>query len=94
MKFLHVFNGILGGAFVILIRAYQVLLAPHLIGSGCRHMPSCSEYAVLALRRHGVWQGSGLALARVWRCRPKGTFGYDPVPERPSALSVREKMQS
>lgn len=94
MNFLHVLNGILGGALVILIRAYQILLAPHLVGSGCRHLPSCSEYAIEALRRHGVWQGGGIALARLWRCRPKGTYGYDPVPEAPSASSVRGKIRS
>lgn len=94
MKFLHILNWILGGALVIAIRAYQVLLAPHLVGSSCRHWPSCSEYAVLALRRHGVWQGGGIALARVWRCRPRGTYGYDPVPEASSAARVPGKMQS
>jgi hypothetical protein len=61
------------------IRSYQVLLAPHLAG-GCRHIPSCSEYSIAALDRHGPWRGMRLTAARLWRCRPKGTFGYDPVP--------------
>lgn len=63
----------------IAIRAYQVLLAPHLVG-GCRHTPSCSAYAIEALQRHGLRRGLRLAIARIWRCRPHGTFGYDPVP--------------
>jgi putative membrane protein insertion efficiency factor len=64
---------------VVLIRSYQVLLAPLLVG-GCRHLPSCSEYAIEAFKRHGVWRGFKLAAARLWRCRPGGTYGHDPVP--------------
>jgi len=74
---------LLGRAAVIgmiaVIRGYQVLLAPHLVG-GCRHIPSCSSYAIAALERHGLRNGLRLTAGRLWRCRPKGTFGYDPVP--------------
>jgi putative membrane protein insertion efficiency factor len=61
------------------IRGYQLLLAPMLIG-GCRHTPSCSEYAAEAMSRHGALSGIRMTLRRLGRCRPGGTFGYDPVP--------------
>lgn len=64
---------------VALIRAYKLLIAPLWIGGGCRHYPSCSDYAVEALRLKGMRQGSAMAARRIWRCRPGGTFGYDPV---------------
>lgn len=64
---------------VALIRVYKLLIAPLWIGGGCRHYPSCSDYAVEALRLKGLRQGSAMAVRRIWRCRPGGTFGYDPV---------------
>jgi putative membrane protein insertion efficiency factor len=64
---------------VVLIRGYQLTLAPLFIG-GCRHHPRCSEYALEALLKHGPRKGTRLAADRLWRCRPRGTFGYDPVP--------------
>lgn len=68
-------------AAVVLIRAYQMLLAPLLVGGGCRHHPSCSVYAIEALHRHGLGRGAVLAARRLWRCRPGGSYGYDPVPD-------------
>ena len=62
-----------------LIRAYQLALSP-LIGSQCRHLPTCSEYAFEAVAKHGLLKGSWLAGRRVLRCGPFGTHGYDPVP--------------
>jgi putative membrane protein insertion efficiency factor len=50
--------------------------------SPCRHVPSCSTYAVEALEAHGAARGSWLAFRRLTRCHPWGTQGYDPVPER------------
>ena len=64
---------------LILIRAYQLMLAP-LLGGGCRHLPSCSHYASEAIERHGVLRGTALSLRRLARCHPLGTRGYDPVP--------------
>lgn len=64
-----------------LVRAYQALLRP-LLPAACRFRPSCSQYAVEAVRVHGAWRGSGLALRRLWSCRPGGGFGDDPVPPR------------
>lgn len=62
------------------IRVYQYCLSP-LVGPSCRHLPSCSEYAEDALRRHGLARGGWLALKRLGRCHPWGTSGYDPVPD-------------
>jgi putative membrane protein insertion efficiency factor len=61
------------------IQAYRLLLSPA-IGPRCRYLPSCSEYALEALARHGVRRGGWLALRRVLRCHPWGGSGYDPVP--------------
>jgi putative membrane protein insertion efficiency factor len=62
------------------IRAYQLSFSAFL-GRQCRHEPSCSAYTDKAIARHGVWAGSLLGAARVCRCHPWGTSGYDPVPE-------------
>jgi uncharacterized protein len=61
------------------IRVYQWTLRPA-IGANCRFYPSCSDYAVEALRRHGAVRGSGLAVRRILRCNPWHEGGYDPVP--------------
>lgn len=72
--------------FLILwVRAYQILVSPviHWVGgpgSGCRFLPTCSDYAIEALRHHGALRGSWLALKRICRCHPWGGSGYDPVP--------------
>ena len=62
-----------------MIRAYQYLFSPWL-GPRCRYSPSCSEYAVEALRLHGAAHGGWLTIKRLARCHPWATFGYDPVP--------------
>lgn len=69
-----------------LIRVYQVVVSPviHFIGgpgSGCRFEPSCSEYAIQAVRKYGSRKGGYLALRRLLRCHPWGGCGHDPVPE-------------
>jgi len=69
---------VLAKALVFTVRAYQVLLSP-LFGPCCRFYPSCSDYAILAIRRHGPFRGSLLALTRLLRCHPLNPGGYDPV---------------
>ena len=64
---------------LLLIEVYRVTLAP-LIGGFCRYLPSCSVYAEEAIRRHGAWPGSRLAVRRVLRCHPFHRGGFDPVP--------------
>jgi putative membrane protein insertion efficiency factor len=63
------------------VQLYRWLVSP-VLGPSCRYLPTCSEYAVEALARHGVLDGSWLALRRIIRCHPWGGSGFDPVPER------------
>ena len=72
-----------------LIRAYQGLIAPHLPQT-CRYMPSCSQYALMALEERGLLKGGGLALRRLGRCHPLGGSGYDPVPSPPGSEPAKK----
>lgn len=63
----------------LLIRLYQLTVSP-LLGPRCRFYPSCSQYALEALRLHGALAGCWLALRRLLRCHPWHPGGYDPVP--------------
>jgi len=65
---------------VALIHAYQGARAGK--PTGCRYLPSCSEYAVEAIDRHGPARGTVLAARRIARCTPWGGHGIDPVPDR------------
>jgi putative membrane protein insertion efficiency factor len=65
----------------ILIRTYQLTLSS-LVGRMCRHLPTCSHYTDEAIQMHGFWAGGWMGLARVCRCRPGGTAGFDPVPQQ------------
>lgn len=70
---------------VALIRLYQMLLSPiiHLVpGSGCRYLPTCSQYAIEAVQTHGIFKGVALGIYRILRCNPWGSSGHDPVPPR------------
>ncbi len=65
---------------IVMIRAYQLLVRPFLAGS-CKYCPTCSEYAIEAVRRFGLMRGGWLALRRLARCVPFRPGGYDPVPD-------------
>jgi hypothetical protein len=65
---------------IALITVYRYTLSAF-IGRTCRYLPTCSEYALTAIRKHGPWPGFWLALFRVSRCRPGGGSGFDPVPD-------------
>lgn len=67
-----------------LITGYKGLFAP-IFGGSCRYVPSCSEYARLAVIEHGALRGSWLAVRRLARCHPAGSHGFDPVPPRASS---------
>ena len=66
------------------VRLYQLLLSP-IMPPRCRHLPTCSDYAIEALREHGVLRGGWLAVRRIARCHPFGTSGFDPIPPREEA---------
>lgn len=68
----------LENVFLNLIRIYQKLTVNK--KPCCRFIPSCSEYARKAIIKHGTMRGGWLILKRIFRCRPLGRFGYDPVP--------------
>lgn len=65
-------------AVVAIIRLYQSTASTR--PAVCRYSPTCSEYAVLCVRRHGVVAGAALAIRRVLRCNPLSSGGYDPAP--------------
>jgi hypothetical protein len=69
------------GLLVLAVRAYQATLSP-LLGPRCRFAPTCSQYAVEALRTHGAARGLAMAAWRILRCHPFSAGGYDPVPPR------------
>lgn len=62
-----------------LIQQYQRFLSPLILPS-CRYTPTCSQYAVDAVSRYGVWRGGWLSIKRLARCHPLHDGGYDPVP--------------
>jgi uncharacterized protein len=66
---------------IAFIKVYQFFISP-LLGARCKYYPSCSNYAIEALRVHGALKGSGLAAWRLLRCNPFSDGGVDPVPPR------------
>lgn len=76
------------GLLTAMIRAYQLTLSP-LTGPTCRYYPSCSQYALVAVRRHGALRGTGLAARRLARCHPWTPGGVDDVPPASAPSSSR-----
>jgi uncharacterized protein len=66
-------------AAIAVVRVYQAARGTR--PSPCRFVPSCSEYAVESLERHGLVRGGMFAIRRLGRCRPFGRYGADPVPD-------------
>ncbi len=73
--------GPLAWLLIILLKIYKTVISPHL-PVACRYTPTCSIYALGAVRRHGAFKGSWLAAGRLLRCQPWGGSGEDPVPEK------------
>ena len=65
--------------FIYLIKIYRIFISP-LLGGNCRHTPTCSEYGIIALKKHGVFKGSFLTTKRILKCNSLFKGGYDPVP--------------
>lgn len=66
---------------LILIKGYQHSFSA-LVGRNCRFSPTCSDYAIIAINKHGFFKGWALAIARIAKCNPWGPHGHDPVPEQ------------
>lgn len=78
-KVLHYINNGCKWLLIAPIRFYQRCISP-LTPPMCRYTPTCSQYAVEAIRKHGPLKGLWLAIKRIARCNPWGGSGYDPVP--------------
>ena len=78
-KFPEIIKKIAVFPLVVLVKFYQNCISPFTPPS-CRYTPTCSEYALQALRKYGPFKGGWLALKRILRCHPWGGHGYDPVP--------------
>jgi len=76
---LNLFTKSLGWLLMLPIRFYRKFISP-LTPPSCRFTPTCSQYAIEAITKHGPFKGTWLAVKRVLRCRPGGGSGYDPVP--------------
>ncbi|GHV44352.1 putative membrane protein insertion efficiency factor [Bacteroidia bacterium] len=74
-KFKHIINNIA----LLPVFFYRAVISP-LKPATCRYTPTCSEYAIQAVRKYGIFKGGWLALRRLARCHPWGGSGYDPVP--------------
>ena len=70
---------VLNYLLIVPIKLYQILLSP-LIGPSCRFTPTCSNYAIEAINKHGPFKGFWLAIKRISKCHPWGDSGHDPVP--------------
>ncbi len=81
MKFNDKLKIILSSPFILPVKIYQWVISPWLSPS-CRHTPSCSNYSIEALKKHGPLKGLILTIWRILRCSPWGTSGYDPVPDK------------
>ncbi|MCL7713886.1 membrane protein insertion efficiency factor YidD [Stenotrophomonas mori] len=81
-------SGVIGRLLIALLRFYKRFISP-LLGPRCRFVPSCSEYAMDAIRLHGPLRGSWLTLRRLGRCHPFHPGGIDPVPDVASPSSCR-----
>ena len=70
------------------IHIYRLLISP-LTGKNCRFEPTCSEYALTALKTHGIFYGSYLSIKRILKCHPFSRYsGYDPVPNKKQSKDI------
>lgn len=76
---LSVVKRVVSSPLILLVRFYQLCISP-LKPPSCRFTPTCSQYAIEALRKHGPIRGLYLTIRRLLRCHPWGGSGYDPVP--------------
>ncbi len=79
MHYLRIITAPFSYLLIGLIKVYQYSISP-LLGPACRYTPSCSEYGVEALKKHGIFKGLYLTIKRIASCHPWGGHGHDPVP--------------
>jgi len=73
-----------------LVRFYRLAISP-MMAPRCRFLPTCSDYAIEAIERHGPIKGGALALRRILRCHPWGGSGFDPVPVSGSEITTKSR---
>ncbi|GAO29905.1 membrane protein insertion efficiency factor YidD [Geofilum rubicundum] len=78
-KFFHYLRQALVFLLVLPVKFYQYAISP-MLGSSCRYYPTCSQYTIEALKKHGPIKGLWLAIKRIASCNPWGGHGHDPVP--------------
>lgn len=74
---------------IAIVYFYRWVISP-MLGPRCRYYPTCSEYALIALKEYGAIKGSWLAIKRIGRCHPGAKGGFDPVPGVPLNLDTEE----
>jgi hypothetical protein len=79
LAFLKFVGTILSQILILFIKGYRLIVSPYLPNS-CRYNPTCSQYGIDAISKHGPLKGSWLTVKRILRCHPWGGHGYDPVP--------------
>ncbi|WP_394369141.1 membrane protein insertion efficiency factor YidD [Carboxylicivirga marina] len=78
-QLIHILKSGLVAILLIPVKLYQWFISP-ILGASCRYTPSCSQYTVEALRKHGPFKGLYLSIKRILSCNPWGGHGHDPVP--------------
>jgi putative membrane protein insertion efficiency factor len=81
-------RGLPAAVLIGMIRVYQAVFSP-MTGPTCKYYPSCSQYAIIAIRTHGSLRGTGMALWRILRCNPWSLGGVDDVPPARQASRSR-----
>ena len=71
-------NYIFSSLFRLVIAIYQKMISPFFLPT-CRYSPTCSEYAIQAIKKHGAWKGTKLMIKRIFSCHPWGGEGNSPV---------------
>ena len=81
-------NRIFSAFFLGIVRFYQAVISP-LLGANCRYTPTCSSYAVDAIKEWGAFRGVWMGMKRIGSCHPWGGSGYDPVPKKDETLKEK-----
>lgn len=81
MKVIRCFQSFVSFLLIGIVKFYKRAISPWL-PVACRYKPTCSEYMIEAIQKHGAFRGVILGLKRIVRCHPWGGSGFDPVPER------------